>query len=159
MNKKIFVDENRTLKLKNIISYTIDVANLKNKEQFNNKVIQFDNYLKNNNLTQIGPLITETVIVGGDNPKIFLKLIKQIKEIHKPIFPYKFLSEVKTGICLYSRFEGKESDANIAQSKMQVFAYENSLILDTTSYQVHLERDENSNVIVDTFIEILGRIN
>ncbi len=157
MNKEILIDENRTLKLKNVISLTINVTNLKNKEQFNNKVIQFDNYLKNNNLTQIGPLITETVIIGGDEPKILMKLIRQIKETHKPTIPYEFVNELKTDICLYSRFEGQEANASIAQSKMQVYAYEKSLILDTTSYQVHLERDSDNNVVLDTFIGILGR--
>ncbi len=158
MSKNIYVDSNRTLKLKNVLTYTMNLSNAKEENYLDKRVIDFENYIKNHGLQKVGPFIVQTVLKGGDEPAILLKFLQQIRnEDFKPIAPYEMTEEIKTGQCLYSHFEGQESDSNIAQSKMQVYAYENDLILDSTSYTVYIQRDESGNCIVDNFTLILGR--
>lgn len=156
MNREILVDDSRILKLKNIISITINLSKLKDPDDLNKKIKNFDDYCKNNALQIVGPLVTETIMIDGDEPKILLKLMRQIIDKFKPTIPYQFEEELKTNVCLYSRFEGNENDSSIAQSKLQVYAYENEYILDTSFYQVHIKKEENY-VVIDTFIPILGR--
>lgn len=156
MSKEIFVDNNRVLKLKNILEYTINLSNITEEDDLNKKIKTFDDYIKNHNLSSFGPLIVRTSIVSGDNPKVLMKVIKQIRDVnHKTNIPYQVLSELKTPNCVYSHFEGNQNDISIAQSKMQVYAYEHDLVLDTICYLVYLSQQDDE-VKVDTFIPILG---
>lgn len=158
MNREIFVSGDRILKLNNLFALTIDLSTLKEKDSLDKKIRLFENYIKNNNLIKVGPFVIKTVLVGIDEPKIILTLLQKIKnEEFKPIPPYEIIKELNSGLCVYSRFEGHESNVNLAQSKMQVYAYENYLILDNTSYTVYVNREENGDCVIDTFTAIIGR--
>lgn len=158
MSREIFVSGDRILKLKNLLSQSINVSNLKEDDSLDKKIRGFENFIKNNNLTKLGPFVIKTTMMGGDEPKLILTLLQQIKEQDfKPTTPYEIIDEINSGMCVYSRFDGHESNASIAQSKMQVYAYENYLILDTTSYSVYVSRDDNGNCIIDNFILIMGK--
>lgn len=159
MSKEILVDSNRFLKLKNVLELTIDLSKLNDENNINKKIKMFDDYIKNHNLNSYGPLVISTNIIGGDSPKILMKLVRQIKNIeHKTISPYEIKNEFKTENCVYSHFEGNENDVNIAQLKMQVYAYEHDLVLDTICYLVYILQKDDF-VKVDTFIPILGSVN
>src|SRR5574344_219858 len=155
MSKEIFIDENRILKLKNIICYTFNLANLKDGEDINSKMNGFQNYLKNHNLLSFEPLVISTVMIGGDEPKILLKIMSQIKEEYNAIAPYEYIPEFKTEPCLFAHFEGAESDSQIANSKLQVYAYENEIVLDSVSHLVYLNKSEDNFVKLDIFIPII----
>lgn len=156
MNKEILIYENKILKLTQIFSKTIVIDDNFNEKPFEIVLKEFDDYMKNNKMIGYGPLIIKSGIIGTDEKKMFLKLMRQIKnEDIKCIYPYEFYKEIKTPPCLLSRFEGNNNDSSIASMKMQVYAYEHDLILDIESYTVTKTIDDK--VIIDTFIPILGR--
>lgn len=156
MSREILIEENKVLKLKNVLSRTLS---FEDGELLDKKLHMFQNYLKNNKLESFGPLIINTYIEGDIEPKLIIKAMIQLKiENPKLLPPYVFEKELKVGPCLFSRFEGKEQFSNISQSKMQVYAYENNIILGTESYSVYKEQTEDNSVI-DTFVPIVGREN
>ena len=158
MNKEIFISADRILKLKNLLSHSINLSNLKEGESLDKKIRNFDNYIKNNNLTKVGPFVIKTTMSGGTEPKIILTLLQQIRDVDfKCSIPYEIVEEINSGMCVYTRFEGHESNANVAQAKTQVYAYENNLILDTTSYTVYVKRNEDGSCVLDNFSVIMGR--
>ena len=158
MSREIFVSADRILKLKNLLSESINISNIKEENYLDKKIRNFENYIKNNNLTKIGPFVIKTTMIGGNEAKLILTFLQQIKEQEfKPTTPYLITDEINSGISVYSRFEGHESNASIAQSKMHVYAYENHLILDTTSYSVYVSRDDDGNCVIDNFMVIMGK--
>ncbi len=155
MNKPIVIEGNKILKMKNLIKYTIDLSTLKENDKIELLVSKFENHIKNNNLTPNGPLVMKTNLIGGDEPKMYLSFLRPIKESFQTTMSYDRVDELDTGLCVYSKFIGKEESSSIANSKMQVYAYENNLILDTLSYIIRLSPIDD-NVVIDTFIPIIG---
>lgn len=155
MNKEILIDENRVLKLKNLLIYSVDVGSLSQEDGLDKKAKFFDDYIKNHGLTSFGPTILGTTITGGDEPKMFVKFMRQIRDNHSPLPPFALEKEFKSPLCLYASFDGKEQDMGIANSKMQAYAYEHNMFLDTVSYTVYVSRQQD-NVKADIFIPVLG---
>ncbi len=154
MSREILIEENKVLKLKNVLSRTLS---FEDGELLDKKLHMFQNYLKNNKLESFGPLIINTYIERDIEPKLIIKAMIQLKiENPKLLPPYVFEKELKVGPCLFSRFEGNEQHSGIAQSKMQVYAYENYLILGTESYMVYKDKKEETTTI-DVFIPLIGR--
>jgi hypothetical protein len=156
MNKEIMIYENKTLKLSHVFSKTIVIDDSFNEKPFEMVLKEFDDYMKNNKLLGYGPLIIKSGILGNEEKKMYLKLMRQTKnDSIKCIYPYEYNEEIKTPPCLLSRFEGNNNDSQIASMKMQVYAYEHNLILDIMSYTI--TKPNEDMVIIDTFIPILGR--
>lgn len=155
MNREILIEEDKVLKLKN----TLIREFIMDEEPIEKKLHMFESYLKMHRIETFGPLIIKTHIEGTETPELIISAIIQVKNDNpKLLSPYKFEKGLKIGPCLFSRFEGKEQYSNIAQSKMQVYAYENSIILGTESYSVYKEQTEHYSII-DTFVPIVGREN
>lgn len=153
MSRKIIIEENKILKLKNVLIRKFKIDN----EPFEKMIHMFESYLKMHKIERFGPLIIKTHVEGTITPELVISAIIQVKDSNiKLISPYTFIEELKIGPCLFARFDGEETYANIAQSKMQVYAYENNLILGTESYSVYKEKNEK-NTCIDTFIPIVGR--
>ncbi|CCV63658.1 conserved hypothetical protein [Alteracholeplasma palmae J233] len=154
MSREILIEENKVLKLKNVLVRPITFDD---EEGLDKKIYMMENYIKTKGLENVGPLILYTTVVGTENPKLFMKAMMQLKSKHEiPMPPYEYVEEFKVGPCLFARFKGKEESSSIAQNKLQVYAYENGLILDSKSYNVFKEKNENYTVI-DTFIPIIGK--
>ena len=156
MNKEILVLENKTLKLSHVFSKTIVLDDNFNEKPFNLVVKEFDDYMKNNRIIGYGPLIVKSGIVGTEEKKMIIKLMRQAKnERINAIYPYEFQEEVKTPPCLFSRFNGNSNNQTMASMKMQVYAYEHNLVLDMESYTI--TKNNDNELEIDTFIPILGR--
>jgi hypothetical protein len=152
MSREILILENKVLKLKNTLIRKFKIDD----EPLEKKLHMFESYLKIYKIETFGPIILKTHIEGTDLSELVISAIIQVKsDKPKLLSPYKFENEIKVGPCLFSRFEGKEQYANIAQCKMQVYAYENNIILGTESYSIYKERNEKYSVI-DTFVPIVG---
>ena len=156
MNKEILVLENKILKLKHVFSKTIVIDENFSDKPFNIIIKEFDDYMKNNKIEGFGPIIVKSGFVGNEEKKMYIKLMRQTKnDTIKTIYPYEYAEEFKTIPCLFSRFNGNSNDQAIATMKMQVYAYEHNLVLDTESYAITKINDDESQI--DTFIPILGR--
>ena len=140
MNKEILIEENKVLKLKNVLmrEFSFD-----DEDSLDKKMHMFESYLKVHNIETFGPLIIKTYIEDDDYSKLIITVIIQTQSNHpKVLVPFKF---------------HKELFSSLAQGKMQVYAYENNIVLGSESYSVFKERNENYSII-DTFIPIIGRI-
>lgn len=157
MSKVIDIFENKILSLKNVFEKSILIDDKFGEKPFELRIKEFVDYCKNNKIETFGPLIIKTSLVGNEDVKVKLSFMVQTKldEINA-IFPYSFTKELKTMPSLFARFEGKSVDSEVATYKMKVYAYENDLILDNVSYTITKEVEDN-NVIVDTFVPIIGR--
>jgi len=155
MNKEIEVDDNRILKLTNVLSKTIILNDIDN-DNFLKALKDYDDYIKNNNLKTKGPLVMSTNIIGQNEQKLALKLMRQLTEKIIPVPGYEFNAEIKTPPCVFSHFEGKEEYSRIARMKMEVYAYEKGYILDNLCYSVMIYKDELVSKI-DNFIPVLGK--
>lgn len=156
MSKDIEIHENKILMLKNVLSKTIIVDENFEKKPFELRVKEFQDYILNNSLDGFGPLIIKNTIIGGEERKVEIVLLRQLRnESVKAIYPYGFIKELKTPPCLFSRFTGQEANSGFAGLKMQVYAYENDLVLDIESYTI--SQNINDNFQMDTFIPIIGR--
>jgi len=155
MSREILIEENKVLSLKKTLIREYKI----NEEPLDKKLHMFESYLKMHKIETFGPLIIKTHIKGTDKPKLVISVIIQVKDNNPSLLsPYKFENELIIGPCLFSRFVGEEQYANIAQSKMQVYAYENNIILGTESYSVYKEKSD-INSVIDTFVPIIGREN
>ena len=156
MNKEIVVMENKILKLTHVFSKTIVIDEKFSETPFELQVKEFDDYMKNHKLLGYGPLVMKSGIVGTDEKKMIIKLMRQIRNDDVfGVYPYEFQEELKTPPCLFSRFEGNNDDSSIASMKMQVYAYEHNLVLDMESYTI--TKGKENEVEIDTFIPIIGR--
>lgn len=157
MSKEIIIEENKVLKLKNVLTKTFIIDENFDENTFNIKIKEFNDYILNNKITSFGPMIIKNQIIGTDEKVIQFKLMIQTKsESLKVVAPYGFEIEHKTKPCLFSRFNGNHQNQGYANLKMQVYAYENDLILDVESYQVTKNKD--NEVEIDTFVPIIGRV-
>lgn len=157
MSKEIIIEENKALKLNNVLTRTFTIDENFDECRFNTKIKEFNDYILNNKITSFGPLIIKNQIIGNEKKKIQIKLMIQTKnESLRVIAPYGFETEHKTKPCLFSRFNGNQQDQGYANLKMQVYAYENNLILDVESYQV--TKNKENEVEIDTFVPIIGRV-
>lgn len=155
MNKEIIIEENKILKLKNVLMREFKL----DEEPLNKKLYMFESYLKMHKIETFGPLIIKTHIEGTDKPDLLISVLIQTKEENPTIIrPYSFTSEVKVGPCLFSRFIGKEENAGIAQSKLQVYAYEKNIVLGSESYSVY-KNQTSEYAEIDTFVPIIGRLS
>lgn len=155
MNKEILIEENKILKLKNVLMREFKL----DEEPLDKKLYMFESYLKMHKIETFGPLIIKTHIEGTDTPNLIISVLVQTKEENPTIIrPYSFTSEVKVGPCLFSRFIGEEENAGIAQSKLQVYAYEKNIVLGSESYSVYKTQTAEYSEI-DTFVPIIGRLS
>lgn len=156
MSKEIIIYENKTLKLCNVLSRIFIVDDSFGEKPFELRVKEFNDFILNNSLVGYGPLIIKNTIIGTTDRKLQISLMRQLKnDSVKVTYPYSFQKEFKTPPSLFSRFKGKECDSGIANLKMQVYAYENDLVLDVESYAITTK--EENEFVVDTFVPILGR--
>ncbi len=157
MSKQIIIEENKVLKLKNVLTKTFIIDENFDENAFNIKFKEFNDYILNNKIASFGPMIIKNQIIGTEKKLIQFKLMIQTKnESLKVAAPYGFEIEHKTKPCLFSQFIGNHQDQGYANLKMQVYAYENDLILDVESYQVTKNKD--NEVEIDTFVPIIGRV-
>lgn len=153
--KKIVIIKDKILKLSNCI-----IRNCMENELVNTGKIKymFENYLKNNGLKQVGPnIVYSSLKFENDRPQIITSLLVQIENDNKLVLdkPYIFEKEVVVEKCLFAEFKGNIKYLPLAYQKMEVYAYENDLILKGDKYTVYLMED-STNTIVHVFMPTLA---
>lgn len=152
ITEKITIKENKILKLSNVLVKELS------KDEFTNldKVIyMMESYIKSKGNLRIGPLVTYSdYVIDNDNiPDIKSKLMLQMKNpLNKIDNPYKFESLIRITNCLMARYIEKEKNLQFAYSKLNLYAFENSINLKGGSYTVFVNQNEDI-LIADVFME------
>lgn len=153
MHKKITLKENKTLKLKNVLSRELT----QNEFMDGNKIMyMMESYIKAKGNSIVGPMINYSSIVSGENgqPKLIAKLMVQLKETIENLEPpYEFNSQIRIPNCLFARFVEKEQNLQFAYAKLNLHAFENDIKLLGDNYTVFVERNE-SNIVADIFMQM-----
>ena len=151
-NEKIQVNNNKTLKLTNVLIIEVD---LKESEGLDKEILNMENYIKNKGAMPIGPLIQYANVEhdGVNDPKVIIKLIRQSNTfIHNIEAPYKMESVIRVTNCMYARYTGDESTLKFAYDKINLIAFEENIPIKGDSYTIFVDNTDDG-IIADVFME------
>ncbi len=151
---KIFISENKSVKLMNII-YDSEGININPTINGYNSAVQLENYIKSKGTTPIGPLIqkTEYNVIEEGQLDIKITFMRQANNfIHNVEAPYKMESVLRVKNCMYAHYTGPEEKLKLAYDKINVTAFEEGIELGNTSYTVFVDKQDD-NIVADVFVE------
>lgn len=153
----IEISENKTLKLQNVISKTMDLSN-DNPSSFDLEINKMNTYIMTQGAKQIGPLIQYSGIdMNEKNEMNFeLKFMLQCdKYFHSSDKDYPMEPTVRVTDCLYARYKGPESKVKFAFDKIGVYAFENDIELQGSNYTIYVSKNvEEETMVADIFMPI-----
>lgn len=152
IKEKIHVNNNKTLKLNNVLSKELVVDKM---ESFDKEVLQMDNYIKSRGAQPLGPLIQYMSTKEDDDGlgKLVVCLLRQSSVfLHNIDYPYSMKSLLKINNCMYARFIGNESKIRFAYDKLNLIAFENDFDLKGNSYTVFVSQNDDE-IVADIFME------
>lgn len=158
---EIQIVENKTLKLTNVLSRRITME-----EQMNGSLpiinTQMLNFIKSNGAQQLGPLVY-CYEMGANGPELVL-MMQADRMIPKMEPGYHMDAVLRVKGCLYAHYVGPKEKFQLANAKLQVYAFEHDIELGTTSYMISMPvilQDasgaavaDDENIITDVFVEI-----
>ena len=152
MPEKMEINDNKTLKLSNVLGRIIT----ENEYSDVIKIVELmEGYIKSKGYFPVGPLI-QCICVDVDsigNPRMRMKLLRQSSNYINHIeAPYTMESIIRITQCFYIHFTGDESKIKLAYDKIRVYAYEHDIELTGNSYTVFVDRVDDT-VIADIFME------
>lgn len=150
--RKIEFNHEKTLKLTNVVIYTLGEEDFEN---LNLIVEKMENYIKTKGYMPIGPLIqySGTRITENGELDIVVKLIRQSSGyINHVEAPYTCESVLRIKNCMYVRYTGPENMLKFAYDKINLTAFEEDLKLKGDSYTVFVNQVDD-NIIADVFME------
>jgi hypothetical protein len=157
--EKLQLHENKSLKIANALIREIPTFEKIDQQRV---IYMMESYIKSKGLKTKGPLISSSSgIKGFENgmPVVSTKIIMQLAEsvdICEP--PYTFEPLMRIGPCLYVRFIGKPQQLNFAYSKLGVYAFENDIELDGSSYTVFVNQN-GDEAMIDVFMPLKKAVN
>ncbi|CDZ24863.1 hypothetical protein CCDG5_1764 [[Clostridium] cellulosi] len=154
MSEKLQLRENKALKITNALIYG---APLDAKFDIQRIVYMMQSYIKTKGWQTRGPLITSTSLsksVEGSGPVLNTKIILQLtKPAESCESPYTFEPLIRVSPCLFVRFTGSVQDLQYASMKASVYAFENDIKLDGSSYTVFVNQNDQY-LLADVFMPI-----
>lgn len=115
---KLQLHYDKTLKLTNALIKIIDLSEI---DDFQNSVIQLENYIKSKGYNPIGPLTQKTRTEIDENGELQVKiyLIRQSNNyINHVEPPYQIKSIIRVNDCMYVRYNGEERKLKFAYDKI-----------------------------------------
>lgn len=151
---KLQVNNNKTLKLKNVLNNKVDFSD--EKMDINILVEKMQSYIRVKGAMQIGPLIqhTKPFVNNEEELDVELNLLLQCNNfIHNVEKPYMMESILRIPNCMYCRYIGPEEKLKFAYDKINLEAFENDIELTGESYTVFVDQNEEEGIIVaDVFM-------
>ena len=153
MNKLQF-NENKTLKLTNVLKYKI----LLDEEDFdfNVAIEQMQSYIKTKGAIQIGPLIQYTRTFLNEAGELDMEIIMMLQcnhYIHSVEQPYSMDAVIRVPNALYCRYTGPEQSLKFAYDKINLEAFENDIRLENYSYTIFVDNNPEEDVMTaDVFV-------
>ncbi|WP_026515086.1 hypothetical protein [Butyrivibrio sp. LB2008] len=151
----INVEENKTLKLQNVLSCKMDFSEI-NTGSFDNEINKMNVFISTHGAKQIGPLIQYSSFEMKQNGEADVDLqfmLQSDNYINNVKAPYRMESVLRVKNCLFARYTGEEKSIKYAYDKLGVYAFENEIELEGASYTVFVNRDEEV-ISADIFMPI-----
>lgn len=151
---KLQLNENKTLKLTNVIKYKI----LLEEEDFdlNVAIDQMQSYIKTKGAMQVGPLIQYTKTYVKENNEVGLEIYLMLQcnnYIHSAEQPYSMESVIRVPSAMYCRYIGPENSLKFAYDKINLEAFEKGIKLADYNYAIFVDNNPEEDIITaDVFI-------
>ena len=147
---EIKVAENKTLKLTNVLSRTLQPEELANLPVI---LTQMQNFMKSNGAQPIGPLVQViTEGTGPDHMPVMYMMQQATQMIPKMEPGYHMDAVLRVKNCLYAHYTGPLNQNQLATAKLQIMAFENDIKLTGDNYTIYVNQDDDEAVI-DVFME------
>ena len=147
---EIKVAENKTLKLTNVLSRTLQPEELANLPVI---LTQMQNFMKSNGAQPIGPLVQAiTEGIGPDHMPVMSMMQQATQMIPKMEPGYHMDAVLRVKNCLYAHYTGPLGQSQLASSKLQILAFENDIKMTGNSYTIYVNQDDD-DAVVDVFME------
>lgn len=155
--KTIAILENKTLLLKNTLSYTLDLE----KDNINFVDIQInkmDTYIQTHGANRIGPIIQYSDFEQQENGQVnfLIKFMVQSDSFIADVDSSYEMNEIsRVTNCLYARYIGPEDTIKFAYDKLGVYAFENEIDLKGNSYTIYVDRNQDDeSIVADVFMPL-----
>lgn len=148
--KKIEIKNNKKLKLKNVVIKELTNINIEN---FEIEISKFLNEIKTLKIHTFGPLIIRNKgvkIIDDEKITSDYNLYIQAHDYKQYKNQFTVLDEVVAEHCLYTRFEGKPENLQLAFNKLEIYEYEEDIITRGDIYMISLE-DSEDHIVMDIF--------
>ena len=156
---EIQVKKNKTLCLRNVLSYTLDV---RQNDAFDNVAFYINkmlDYIKVCGTSSVGPVIqyNDYTELEDGRREMKVQLLVQCKDFICHVEkPYEINSKLQIKNCYYCHYEGVDNGLQYAYMKTQVEAFEDGAKLKKDNYTIFLNNDEEKETIIaDVFMPIL----
>jgi len=151
ITKEIEITENKTLKLKNVLSKEIGFGTDADAQK---AAYMFESYIKSKGFVPYGPSIIKAgVTYENGNPIQRKEMMVQLRQPpEKMESPYSFTELLRMENCLLARYRGDMLNLPMAYGKLQVYAFENNIDLKGDTFTIIIEQNENG-IIADVFAE------
>lgn len=152
--KKLEFNENKTLKLTNVLKYRIliDEENF----DFNVAIEQMQSYIKTKGAMQVGPLIQYTRTFLNENNELDMEIIVMLQcnnFIHSVEQPYSMESVIRVTDAMYCRYTGPEMSLKFAYDKIILKAFENDIKLGDYNYTIFVDNNQEEDIMIaDVFV-------
>ena len=147
---EIKVAENKTLKLTNVLSRTLQPEELANLPVI---LTQMQNFMKSNGAQPIGPLVQAITEGTGPDHMHVMSMMQQATQMIPKMEPgYHMDAVLRVKTCLYAHYTGPLSQSQLASSKLQILAFENDIKMTGNSYTIYVNQDDD-DAVVDVFME------
>jgi effector-binding domain-containing protein len=150
------IQENKELKLQNLISMRKKMP----QTEIEKAMISIGAFMKDNNLSKNGPVITTTYAVEMENniPHIDMEILIPIKEDKLPDDSYNFKKEFHLTNAVYARHTGNPAMLQNTYQEMMNHIKENNKQQITTGYNVNIKEikpgESMDEMIMDVYIGI-----
>ena len=158
---KLQFNENKTLKLTNVLKYKI----LLGEEDFDLNVVieQMQSYIKTKGSIQIGPLIQYTKTFVNENNELDMEIYLMLQcnnFIHSVEQPYSMESIIRVQNAMYCRYHGSEQTLKFAYDKINLEAFENDIKVADYNYTIFVDNNPEEDIMTaDVFIPRADNIN
>jgi effector-binding domain-containing protein len=149
--KAIEVAENKTLKLKNVLSKEIGFGD---DAETRKAAYMFESYIKSRGFDPYGPTVVRaSVTYENGRPVQRKEMMVQLRHVPDRIeSPYSFTELLRAENCLMARYRGDAQSLQMAYGKLQVYAFENGIDLKGDSFTIVVEQND-SGILADVFAE------
>lgn len=144
---KITIEENKRLRLKNVIGRLYVKANVMT---MNDDMQKFVYDLQVHNVATVGPLIMhniETTMNAHGQPEVTYRLLVQTQGSMTPIEHTEFVPEIIVDNCLFVHYQGTGNDLRYATTKLDIHIWEEDLLTNGQQYMVYINNDPEHSVI------------
>ena len=147
---EIKVAENKTLKLTNVLSRTLQPEELANLPVI---LTQMQKFMKSNGAQPIGPLVQAITEGTGPDHMPVMSMMQQATQMIPKMEPgYHMDAVLRVKNCLYAHYTGPLGQSQLASSKLQILAFENDIKMTGNSYTIYVNQDDD-DAVVDVFME------